>query len=82
MMPCSVTAVHASYESFDRVCFALPRETYSAQDDKDFLAPIYLPVSITLKPDLQKAILGIVTLAALGALQIPAPGRTVPVVVF
>jgi hypothetical protein len=44
--------------------------------------PVHLPVSVGLKAELQKPVLGIVTLAAFWTLQIAAPGRALPIVVF
>jgi hypothetical protein len=46
------------------------------------LAVIYFPVPGALITDLQQAVFRIVPLAAGRALQIPAPGRAFPIVVF
>jgi hypothetical protein len=46
------------------------------------LTAIHLPVSIALKAELQKAVLGIVALAALGTLQVTAPSWALPIVVL
>jgi hypothetical protein len=46
------------------------------------LTPIHLPVSLALKAELQKAVLGVVTLATIGALQIPAPGCTLAIILL
>jgi hypothetical protein len=59
----------------------LSHETYCAQDDK-LLAAIDLPIAIALKAELEKAILGIVTLATVRTFQIAAPRSTLPVIVF
>ena len=56
---------------------------HDAQDDGFvLLAPIHLPISIALKAELQKAVLGIVTLAAVGTLQIASPRRSLTIIVF
>ena len=69
-------------KSFDSVCSVPTHETYSAQDDQYLLTPIHSPVSLAVEAELQQAVLGIVSLAALGTLQIAAPRRALAIVVL
>jgi hypothetical protein len=43
---------------------------------------VYLPIAFAVIPDLQQTVLGVMTLSALGAFQVTAPGCALPIVVF